>query len=667
MSAWIERILQEFPADLSRFWIAADPDDLLLDEHLLSSLRERGFEVLPFDDSVAFRTEYEERYRAAWDRGDAAPSNALILHLRGTEVDGLPWDYLRDGRRVSLSLATLFPRLSYGAMRQIGSEHHKALFDAQARHAPQPLGETATKDFILTHIFRISPYLITRPEDLWRELLRLHYRGDGLPSILANHVASVLQGNEAFAGLPVPNLWSSRSVMVRLVQDAWDRFVTEKGVHVLRSPVSGQPAVEGGFTIPFEHPDVRVIVDSMFLDGTLHPLSVEGPPTSALPEWAKVGIVEDPNALERLVTDSVTRIAGDLPDVNAGHRDWTQLSRRLGELLSRFHNLTSAPAEVVNDQVRKLQKDADESLRCWVTEHYMDLPSLPAAKGPVMVHHVPRFLALRRGNGETRIALVVFDGMAMDQWIQIREHLSQKAPAFAFEESACFAWLPTLTSVSRQALFSGLRPREFSDSIETTAHEPVLWSRFWQDHGLRPHEVAYAKALKRKDQLTALEATIADPAVKVVGIVVDTIDEIVHGAVLGKRGVAGQIASWSESGFTEALFGLLLDQGFHVYLTADHGNTDAVGIGRVNQGSASELRGERVRTYRSETLAASTPDGVDAFRLDIAGLPSDFLPLFAGTRGAFVHRGEQIVAHGGLSVEEVIVPFVKVGRVTGSA
>jgi hypothetical protein len=39
--------LQEFPADLSRFWIACDPDDLLLDERVLHDLRERGFEVLP--------------------------------------------------------------------------------------------------------------------------------------------------------------------------------------------------------------------------------------------------------------------------------------------------------------------------------------------------------------------------------------------------------------------------------------------------------------------------------------------------------------------------------------------------------------------------------------------------------------------------------------------
>ncbi len=62
MSAWVDRILKEFTADLSRLWIAADPDDVLLDERVLSGLRERGFELLPYGDSVAFRAEYEEQW-----------------------------------------------------------------------------------------------------------------------------------------------------------------------------------------------------------------------------------------------------------------------------------------------------------------------------------------------------------------------------------------------------------------------------------------------------------------------------------------------------------------------------------------------------------------------------------------------------------------------------
>lgn len=658
MSRWVERILKEFPADLSRLWIAADPDGVLLDERILSSLRDRGFDVVPFEDSIVFRTEYEERYRLAWDSGDAAPASALILHLREISIDALPWDYLRQGRKVSLSLADLFSKLSYGVIRQIGSEHHESLFDAQTKHAPQTLGEGATKDFILTHIFGISPYLLSRPEDFWREVLRLHYRGEGMPSILASHVAGILGDRHALADLPVADLLSSKSYMVRVVQKAWNRFLATYGVRI-QNPTKSEQDSEYKISIPFEHPDIRVIVDTMFPEGTLHPVTIQGS-SAGIPDWAKAGIVEDPNTLRELVADGASKIADDLPGLDASHREWTQLARRLGEVIFRFHSLSQEHAAAVATQVHDLQRKADDRLKEWIFKHYTDLPSLPAAKEPVMVHHVPRFLAMRRSAGEDRIALLVFDGLAMDQWIQIREHLEDRAPTIITEEGACFAWLPTLTSVSRQALFSGLKPREFANSIETTSKEPSLWSQFWQDNGLRKNEVFYQKSIKMPTQLPDIESAISNPTIKVAGIVVDMIDEIVHGATLGKRGITSQISDWCDTGFIENLFSLLATHGYQIYLTADHGNVEAVGIGRLSQGVVSELRGERVRTYRSEPLADSAPEEIDAFRFDVAGLPTDFLPLYAGTRGAFVTAGDQIVAHGGTSVEELIVPFIKI-------
>ena len=174
----------------------------------------------------------------------------------------------------------------------------------------------------------------------------------------------------------------------------------------------------------------------------------------------------------------------------------------------------------------------------------------------------------------------------------------------------------------------------------------------------------YRKGIKRVDQLDELEANFSNPAVRVAGIVVDTVDEIVHGAVLGKRGIASQIDSWCETGFVDRLFTSLLDRGFCVYVTADHGNVEAVGVGRPNQGVIAETRGERVRAYRSEALIAESANAYpETITLDIPGLPANFMPLFAGGRTAFAPIGEQLVVHGGMSVEELIVPFVKVSYV----
>lgn len=663
MSLWIDRILGEFPSDLARLWVAADPDGVLLDEQILSLLRERGFEVLPFEDSVAFRAEYEERYREAWDRDEEGPARALVLHLRSAETGDLPWDYLRHARIVPLSLANLFSKLSYGVVRQIGAEHLEALFEAQSKHASQSLGEAATKDFVLTHIFRIGPHLISRPEDLWRELLRLHYRDAGLSPVLAVHVAQILGERDVFKGLPIAELFASKSTLLRIVQDAWYRYLERNGVIGSRLSEPSHEEYVARIEVPFDHPDVRAIIDSMFMDGTLHPLSVQGVPTG-IPEWAKVGVVQDPAALRNLVLEGIKGLLDSLPTLESSHRDWSQMARRFGEILARFHGLDVARADSIRESVAELQRLADERLHAWVAKHYADLPSLPVAKGPVMVHHVPRFLSMRRGAGEDKVALLLFDGLAVDQWIQIRERVAKYSPKIGFEEGACFAWLPTLTSVSRQALFSGLKPREFADSIETTAQEPSQWSRFWQDQGLRANEVMYRKGIKRTDQLEELDTALSNSAIKVAGLVVDTVDEIVHGAILGKRGIANQIDSWCESGFVDSLFALLLDRGYHVYLTSDHGNVEAVGVGRPNQGVVAETRGERVRVYRSEALLSeSAVVCPGAIKLEIAGLPANFMPLFAGARTAFVTQGEQLVVHGGISVEELIVPFVKVSYV----
>ena len=663
MSLWVNRILKEFPEDISRFWIAADPDDVLLDEQVLAGLRERGFELLPYEDPIAFRAEYEERYRSAWYRGEAAPAKALVLHLRGNKVSDLPWDYLHLARQVSLSLADLFPSLSYPVVQQIGAEHLAALFEAQTKHVSQTLGESATKEFVLTHIFKISPHLISRPEDLWHVLLKLHFRGYGLPLVLAVHVENVLREHPEFRDFPISELFVSKSLLLRVVQDAWYRYLAQLGFTGSRTgeplPLEYKVKIE----IPFEHPDVRVLIDTMFLDGLLHPLVLSGVVTN-LPEWAKVGVVEDPQALGKLVAEGIKGCLQSMPTQQSSYRDWVNMSRRYSEVIARFHDLESQDADKYSANIAELQASCDESLQLWITKHYADLPSLPVAKGPVMVHHVPRFLSLKRGLGETKIALLVFDGLAVDQWIQIREALAKRAPTMGFDESTCFAWLPTLTSVSRQAIFSGLKPREFPETIESTSAESNQWSRFWQDQGLRTNEVLYRKGIKRRDQLAALETDFSAPSIKVAGIVVDMVDEIVHGAMLGKRGIATQIRDWCESGFVDQLLESLLANNFHIYITADHGNVEAIGQGRPSQGLSPEIRGERVRTYRSEELVSeSASQNSNTFRLEISGLPENFMPLFSSRRTAFLQQGEPAVVHGGISIEELIVPFVKVVRI----
>jgi hypothetical protein len=660
MNPWIDRILKLFPPDLARIWVACDPDSVLLDEQILSMLRERGFDVMPFEDPVAFRTEFEERYRAAWDNGAAGTAASLVLHFKSSDPNELPWDYLRHGRTVHLSLANLFPKLAYNVVRQVEPGNLAILFEAHETDLHSIRGEGESKDFILDHVYQLNPRSIRTTVDFWRELLRMHFANRVLPPVFADHVAVILKSKGFFADQPLSTWFSSRSTLLRVVQDAWYRYLIEHGLTGYRVSEPAPPDYIVKIDVPFDHTDVRAIIDSMFLDGTLHPLAVHGIP-ARLPEWIKAGIVRDPAALLDLVAEGIKSLTTGMPTSLSSHRDWSEFARHYGEVLSRFYTLDSYQTSAMHDSLNAMQQLSDEKLQAWIAaKHYGDLPSLPVAKGPVMVHHVPRFLAKRRAAGEMKVALLVFDGLAFDQWVQIRERLAASIKPFQFDEQTCFAWLPTVTSVSRQAIFSGLKPREFDDSIERTDKEESLWKTFWQNEGLKANEVLYRKSLRQVDQLDSLEAALSDSALKVVGLVIDEVDDRLH-KERSKKDVSMWVANWLNTGFVDRLFSLLLNSGFHIYLTADHGNVEAVGVGKPNQGVIAETRGERVRVYRSETLladsAAAYPGTV---RLDIAGLPANFKPLFAGGRSAFVPNGEQVVVHGGVSVEELIVPFVKV-------
>ena len=50
----------------------------------------------------------------------------------------------------------------------------------------------------------------------------------------------------------------------------------------------------------------------------------------------------------------------------------------------------------------------------------------------------------------------------------------------------------------------------------------------------------------------------------------------------------------------------MLERGFQVILTADHGNVEAVGIGKPNVGATADERGELVHVFFDALLRSNT-------------------------------------------------------------
>lgn len=146
----------------------------------------------------------------------------------------------------------------------------------------------------------------------------------------------------------------------------------------------------------------------------------------------------------------------------------------------------------------------------------------------------------------------------------------------------------------------------------------------------------------------------------------DKVDQIMHGMALGAAGMHNQVRQWVQQGYLANLIDLLLAQGFGLFLTADHGNIEAQGCGRPSEGAIADLRGERVRVFSDDALRRRVHNQFPEARpWPPLGLPEDYLALLAPGRTAFVRPEERIVSHGGLTVEEVVVPLVQISRRQG--
>ncbi len=210
--------------------------------------------------------------------------------------------------------------------------------------------------------------------------------------------------------------------------------------------------------------------------------------------------------------------------------------------------------------------------------------------------------------------------------------------------------------------FSGKEPIYFPSSINSTNSEEKLWNQFWKNHGIDRKDVTYQRGMGDGDAFTVLDAAV-HPKTRVVGLVVDKVDKIMHGMQLGASGMHNQIRQWCQGGYLVTLIGYLLDHEYDVWLTSDHGNIECEGKGRPSEGVIAETRGERVRVYPNPELRAHVAKAFDfAHEWQPVGLPPGYFPLVASGRDAFVNPNESIVGHGGVAIEEVIVPFVKIER-----
>lgn len=624
---WPEKIASFF-TNQGLIYYTLDELNVLRQKEVAEALSKKNILLFEYDDAIEFRYFYEKNYRHI----NKANRQILIVYGFDGQFNTLPYDVLNEGIRIDLSISRLFPQFDASVIQLCPSELFNKLYELHQKVFTK-LNRRATIDYLLENAFSIQIESVFNSVSLFKMALAYYKQFEAdLPTIFYERLIEITHLKYPFIQLDLMEIFISRKNFEQFLNTQWQHFVHTKHQQKNNQIADGNENYGGQYFIdPYVQSNVIKFVKPVKVENILE-----------YEEWMRLGLINKEK--EPIFRDEYELFKRE---------DWLMLASRIGEEQATLLEQGILP----NDFVEQVSK-ANLSFQQWMLDSYSSMRTLPILPIPKMVHQIPHYLSRK---AEDKIALVVLDGMSFTQWYSIKAYLRESG--FSFDEHAVFSWVPSVTSVARQSIFSGKEPRDFADTIDTTRREKVYWEQFWEQEGFAKQYVAYEKSLGLEvyNPLNFMYQQM--PNIRIYGAVIDIIDQIMHGATQGLKTIQSELKTWLNTNYLVQFLSNLIDAGFDVYVTSDHGNVECTGRGRIPQGVTVETKGERFRTYQSEVIRNQTAlDHPDTVIWNDASLPEDYFVLLANDKRTFTQKSDKIVTHGGIHIEEVIVPFVKVTR-----
>lgn len=247
-----------------------------------------------------------------------------------------------------------------------------------------------------------------------------------------------------------------------------------------------------------------------------------------------------------------------------------------------------------------------------------------------------------------KVMFVVIDGMGVEAWAAIRDVWERKRGLIVRSEKAAYSIIPTITSWARRAIFEGVLPPQFANMDHSTSLERQLWNK-------RVRNGAYFSIGER---IGLYDAMYQGKAIALVDI---SWDKRGHAIDPLTEPLSEAAASWAAKCAVAEVIGEATKLGYRVIVTADHGQAVGSGVGVPNMGEAIDFRSKRCLFFGSPGgLNAASSIGISDFKSISAGAESKI--LYAKFGESFHHGEAEYVSHGGLSIEEVIVPVLEFGH-----
>ncbi|MBO9636204.1 MAG: PglZ domain-containing protein [Chitinophagaceae bacterium] len=368
---------------------------------------------------------------------------------------------------------------------------------------------------------------------------------------------------------------------------------------------------------------------------------------------------------------------------NPDYNEWMEIYRKLvyWEL-----EMEKSDSPEMQEVLQSQKSEANTEFFKFVSKHYSKWVSPKSEEGPVMSHTLMKWKVLPHVEKGIPTFFILLDNLRFDQWKAIQ-------PIFAesfriLEEDSFYSILPTATQYARNAIFSGLLP------IDIEKNFPQQWKNDDDEGGKNLFEEEFLRAqlkrLKRDDIKCSYTKILNNSAGQdlvnnmhnLLGndlnvIVYNFVDMLSHartemevlkelaGDEISYRSVT---RSWFEHSPLHQALKKVADKKINLILATDHGSVQVKTPAKVigDKQTTTNLRykhGRNLHYEQKEVLAFRDPKE--------AGLPvptvnssyifakEDLYLCYPNNYNYYVNYYRNTFQHGGVSLEEMIVPVIK--------